>query len=65
MNASKGLQRVSAVFWGVVGLFFAAAIPAIPANGGEKLYALAALGCAYGLHWLTCWMISGFFGDGD
>ncbi len=65
MNASKGLQRISAVWWGFIGILFVA-VSSNDWKGDAKLYApVAILAGAYGLHWLTCWIVKGFFGDGD
>ena len=64
MNASKGLQRVSAVWWGFVGLALAALV-AFNDKSPPLYLAVIPLAAAYGLHWLTCWMVKGFFGDGD
>ena len=64
MNASKGLQRVSAVWWGFIGLLLAGTA-VFAAKDAEKLYAPVILAGTYGLHWVTSWIVKGFFGDGE
>ena len=63
MNLSKGLQRVSAVWWGLVaGVFILYAVGNM--TGQQYIGFAVVLGAIYGLHWITCWIVKGFFGDG-
>lgn len=64
MNFSKGLQRISAVWWSIVALGFGMLLY----DGGRNPeYALMPVlaGIVYALHWLTCWVVKGFSGDGS
>lgn len=64
MNLSKGLQRVSAVFWGLCGLFFLVLALNLGEGKLSDLLTLAGLLAGlFALHWLTCWIVRGFFGN--
>jgi hypothetical protein len=61
-----GLQRLSAVWWGLWGLVGAIVIVAALVGGGAHPWGGAGIGaaivaCAYALHRVTCWVIAGFF----
>jgi len=66
MNIQKGLERVSAVWWGLWGLFAAFVVGAALINGssdGGELF-LSGVGgmiAAYAAHRVTCWVVAGFF----
>ena len=65
MNLSKGLQRVSTVFWGVCSLPFL--IMAFSERDIKLVHLVALAGVfavLFALHWLTRWIVRGFFGDG-
>jgi uncharacterized membrane protein HdeD (DUF308 family) len=62
MNLSRGLQRVSAVFFGVIALLVGiACMVNLDKNGAAFLLILPVI---YALHRVFCWVIKGFFGDG-
>ena len=64
MNLSKGLQRVSAVFWGLCGLFFLVlAFNQQDVKASDLLQLAGVLAGLFALHWLTCWIVRGFFGN--
>lgn len=61
MNVGKGLKRISAVFFGLIGLIFAAFLIGNLDNK-SGLGCLAGVFVALVLHRLTCWIIDGFSG---
>jgi hypothetical protein len=61
-----GLQRLSAVWWGIWGLVGIAVIVLSVTGNSNSAGATSAVGagvvaCAYALHRVTCWVIAGFF----
>ena len=63
MNIQRGLERVSAAWWGFWGLL-CLVLSALSLSKGqlEEGLGLAAFGAAvYALHRVTCWIIAGFF----
>ncbi len=67
MNIQRGLERVSAAWWGFWGLLFLS-LSALSLLEGrlEEGLGLAAFGAAvYLLHRLTCWVVAGFFAPGS
>lgn len=67
MNIQRGLERVSAVWWGLWALITLAGAAALLLEGEiQKGLFLAAVGVAiYLAHRLTCWVIAGFFAPGS
>lgn len=62
MNVKVGLERTSAVLWGIVALWaMALGVGAFFAlNNPLGLAAILAPAVAYGLHRVTVWLIAGF-----
>ena len=63
MNLSLGLQRISTVLWALVALAFGLLLFDGGHNPQYGVIVIVAV-VSYSLHWLTCWIIRGFFGDG-
>jgi hypothetical protein len=65
MNIQRGLERMSAVWWGFWGLLAMGALVAglISRGADKELAALGAGGAiaAYVAHRITCWVVAGFF----
>jgi hypothetical protein len=67
MNVQRGLERISAVWWGLFGacgivLFVAAVFNPDRADRISVTASGAILAaCAYAAHRITCWIVAGFF----
>lgn len=65
MNWRLGLQRISAVFWGLCAVFVGGILIWIMFEGDNSLrafvYLALCLGTIYLLYRLTNWIIGGFF----
>lgn len=64
MNVRQGLERISAVWWGLWGLLFAGLAVAGLIEDGELKLLFAGMGgiaLVYAAHRVTCWVIAGFF----
>lgn len=61
MNFSKGLKRISAVFFGLIGVLAVIGVVMNLDNVAGAWWA-AALAIAFVFYRLTCWIIDGFFG---
>ena len=59
MNFGRRLKRVSAAFWGLVGLFGALLLSAQSADRNWPMF-FSVLGVAFALHRVTCWIVNGF-----
>lgn len=75
MNIRRGLQRISAVFWGAVTLLGLGVTGALMSDAYRRpnMQQVAEIGLigfcislavGYGLHRLTCWVIAGFASNG-
>lgn len=68
MNIQLGLQRVSAVWWGLWGLLglviFGAGIFGQPQSLAHVGGGFCAMVVAYIAHRVTCWIVTGFFPEG-
>jgi hypothetical protein len=68
MNVQRGLERVSAVWWGMWGLMAAgmliAGVVGTDRLGRGEMVASGAGGlvACYVAHRITCWIVAGFFG---
>jgi hypothetical protein len=63
INVQQGLERVSAVWWGMwaalsAALLVGGVIDSVPAQAGMGFGGIVA---AYVAHRITCWMLAGFF----
>lgn len=70
MNARKGLERISAVWWGLWGFLAAATLVGTMFSNSADRMLLAGIGtvgiiATYGAHRLTCWILDGFFSPRD
>lgn len=76
MNIRRGLQRISAVFWGAATLFGLVLTGALMSDAYRRpdIQQMAEIGLlgfsvslavGYGLHRLTCWVIAGFASTGS
>ena len=61
MNFSKGLKRISAVFFGLIGVLAAIGL-VMNLDNMNGLGFAAAMAVAFVAYRLTCWIIEGFFG---
>ena len=61
MNFSKGLKRISAVFFGLIGVLCAVGL-VMNLDNMQGLGWLAWMAVAFVAYRLTCWIIDGFFG---
>lgn len=66
MNIQRGLERVSAAWWGFLGLFAIGAFIGGLIDDGSDKWPLLGVGAAgliicYVAHRTTCWVVAGFF----